>query len=238
MSKLPHSSDCEQGHNAAPYVLGALPDAEDYREHLGGCTACRADVAELALVVNALPASVPAVQAPESLRRRVMAAVRSEADLLHAATEPAVAVSRSPSRPRWGLRTRFAGALAAAAIVALAGVIVLERGPSAHERVTAAQVAASIPGAHAALRQISGHGELVLSGMPQPHPGRIYEVWLQRDGTTQATDALFGVNSRGSATVAVPAGLVGAKELLVTSEPDGGSSSPTGPPLIRVALSA
>jgi hypothetical protein len=238
MSKLPHSSDCEQGHNAAPYVLGALPDAEDYREHLGGCPLCRADVAELALVVNALPASVPAVQAPENLRRRVLAAVRSEADLLRAATEPAVAVPRSPGRPAWGLRTRFAGALAAAAIVALAGVIVLDHGPSAHERVTAAQIAASIPGAHASLRQISGHGELVVSGMPQPRSGRIYEVWLQRDGMTQPTDALFGVSSRGSATVAVPAGLVGAKELLVTSEPDGGSSSPTGAPLIRIALSA
>jgi len=220
MSALPRGSDCEQGHNAAPYVLGALPEAEDYREHLGGCPLCRADVAELALVVNALPASVPAVQAPENLRRRVLAAVRSEADLLRAATEPAVAVPRSPGRPAWGLRTRFAGALAAAAIVALAGVIVLDHGPSAHERVTAAQIAASIPGAHASLRQISGHGELVVSGMPQP------------------TDALFGVSSRGSATVAVPAGLVGAKELLVTSEPDGGSSSPTGAPLIRIALSA
>jgi Anti-sigma-K factor rskA, C-terminal len=124
------------------------------------------------------------------------------------------------------------GALATSAAVALA--IALMTGSSQQTRVTGAKVA--LVGAHASLRQVGEHSELVVAGMPQPRQGKIYEVWLSRGAAPQPTDALFGVTSRGSGSVAVPGSLHGVKEVLVTSEPLGGSQHPTSAPLIRVRV--
>jgi hypothetical protein len=44
------------------------------------------------------------------------------------------------------------------------------------------------------------------------------------------------VTSAGSGAVDVPNSLHGVEEVMVTSEPAGGSAHPTGAPLIRVAL--
>ena len=98
---------------------------------------------------------------------------------------------------------------------------------------------ASVNGASASLHQIGDRGELVVSGMPQPALGKVYEVWLKRGGASpQPTDALFGVTSLGRGAVTVPSSLRGVKEVLVTSEPLGGSTRPTSPVLLRVVLAA
>jgi hypothetical protein len=194
---------------------------------------CQAEVARLQPVVDTLPAAVPSQSAPEDLRPRVLSVVRSEAELFrvagHEADEPPRRGSRW-RRPRGALLAW--GALAAGAAAALA--IALTAGSSQQTRVTSAHVA--IVGAHASLNQVGGHSELVVAGMPQPPRGKIYEVWLGRGAAPRPTDALFGVTSRGSGSVAVPGSLHGVKEVLVTSEPLGGSSHPTSTPLIRVAV--
>ena len=85
----------------------------------------------------------------------------------------------------------------------------------------------------------AGHAELVVSGMRQPPPGKIYEVWLKRGaGAPRPTDALFGVTSQGSGSASVPQSLHGVREVLVTSEPRGGSLHPTSQPVIVVTLAA
>lgn len=238
MSLRDEQPDCERYVDAAPYVLGALEDPELYREHLAECASCQAEVAELQVAVDMLPATVAPEAAPEPLRQRVLATVRSEAELLNAAGPQA----DRPPRPaaRWRSWESFPTAWVALAASAAAVVaIVLNVGSSAHERVTSGRVAASIPGGHASLRQIDGRSELVVAGMPQPPPGKIYEVWLARGaGAPQATDALFSVTSRGSGSVSVPSSLHGVKEVMVTSEPLGGSVHPTSAPLIRVSLRA
>jgi hypothetical protein len=124
------------------------------------------------------------------------------------------------------------GALAAGVAAVL--VIALSAGSSQPTRVTNGHVA--IVGAHASLHQAGGHSELLVAGMPQPTPGKIYEIWLSRGAAPQPTDALFGVTRYGRGAVAVPGSLHGVKEVLVTSEPLGGSSHPTSTPLIRVAV--
>ncbi len=107
-----------------------------------------------------------------------------------------------------------------------------------HERVTVAQVQ-DLPGARASLHQVDNRAELVVSGMPEPALGKVYEVWLKRGSAAVApTDALFSVTSRGSGSVAVPGNLHGVEEVLVTSEPLGGSLRPTSTPVLRVALPA
>ncbi len=237
MSSREESLGCERSVDAAPYVLGALADADSYREHLGQCASCRAEVAELQLVADTLPASVPPIRAPETLLEGVLATVRSEAELLKAAgsrsEEP-----RARATGRRSLRVSLLGAgLAIAATAAVAVAITVGLRSTTHESVRTAQIAASIRGAHASLHQSGSRAELVVSGMPQPPVGQIYEVWLARSSASpQPTDALFGVTSSGSGSVSVPGDLHGVHEVMVTREPLGGTSRPTTAPLLRVAL--
>ncbi len=194
-------------------------------------------MAELQLVADVLPASVPPMVAPDGMRERVLATVRSEAELLQATGSQADLPQRRPGRWR-SRRVSLVGAgLAIAATVAAAVAIAINASPTAHERVTTAQVAANISGAHASLRQTGSRAELVVSNMPQPPPGQIYEVWLGRaSASPQPTDALFGVTNAGSGSVNVPGNLHGVKEVMVTHEPLGGSSHPTSAPVLRVVL--
>lgn len=243
MSSHDANFDCAQCADAAAYVLGALADDElaPYREHLDGCTQCRSEVAELQVVVDELPASVPPIAAPAGLRERILHEVRSEAELLnaagHAADRPAKA-----SRP-WYRRNDFmlgAGAAAAAGLAALI-VVLIAVGSSSHGKITVT------PGkglgvartAEVSLKQGNGRTELLVAHMPPPGLGRIYEVWLVHGKEApRATNSLFSVTSRGSGEVAVPNSLHGVKEVLVTSEPEGGSQHPTRQPVIDVPLTA
>ncbi len=231
-------SDCVQRVDAAAYVLGALEEPKAYRAHLLVCTTCQAQVADLQAVVDMLPTTVPQARAPRALVQCVLATARSEAELLNAtgpeADRPPRRANRWRSRP---MSLAIAGAIVAACVAAAA--IVIDSGAPARERVISAQIATNIQGAHASLYLIDNRSNLVVSGMPQPALGKIYEVWLNRGGASpQPTDALFSVTNRGSGSVDVPDNLHGVKEVMVTSEPLGGSSRPTSPPLIRIVLQA
>ncbi|HXP36858.1 MAG TPA: anti-sigma factor [Solirubrobacteraceae bacterium] len=243
MSHRESDRDCARLADAAAYALGALEQDElaPYREHLEDCAQCRAEVAELQGVVDELPKSVPAASAPAALRGRILANVRAEAVLLNAAGHTADEPSKS-SRP-WYRRNDFmlgAGAAAAAGLAALIAVLIAV-GSSSHGRVTV------IPGkgigvartAEVSLKRDNGRAELVVAHMPPPALGRIYEVWLvHKTGAPRPTNSLFSVTSGGSGEVDVPNSLHGVKEVLVTSEPAGGSLHPTRPPVIAVALTA
>jgi len=232
-------SDCEERDLAAAYVLSALErhEAERYREHLGGCAECSADVARLQPVADSLATSVSPVAASNELRARVMAKVRSEAELLHAAG--AGADRPQPTRPRWrlGRPQAFVTALALG-VGLLIGALALDTGsetPAAH--VTAAQLASMPPGARGVLRQVGTHAELILTGVSQPPRGKIYELWLAREGAQpQATNALFGVTHAGSASVNVPGSLTGVRQVMVTAEPLGGSPHPTSSQVVVATL--
>jgi hypothetical protein len=238
------------GGNAAPYVLGALTDDENeaFRGHLESCSVCREEVAALQVVAAALPAAAPQLSAPPQLKRRVMASVREDARrrAAHGADELAQdrrAPGQVPAR-RWRAgalarlqwRPNLAVATFAAAVIALA-VVAFASGGGAGTRVSRATV---LPrGASASLSVSDGHAQLNILDMPQAAPGRVYELWLKRSASAQPqpTDALFTVARDGAASVGVPGGVSGVSEVLVTSEPLGGSRVPTLPALIvaRVA---
>ncbi|HEY4996384.1 MAG TPA: anti-sigma factor, partial [Solirubrobacteraceae bacterium] len=79
--------------------------------------------------------------------------------------------------------------------------------------------------------------ELVVSGMSEPPPGQVYELWTERAGEPpRPTDALFTVTSAGKATVEVPGGLRGVSGVMVTREPRGGSSVPSAAAVLRVSV--
>ena len=82
-------------------------------------------------------------------------------------------------------------------------------------------------------RTFRKRAELTMRNMPTPPQGRIYEVWLKRDGEQPSpTNALFGVTSSGSAAVDVPGNLHGVTQVMVTPEPLGGSLVPTRSPVV------
>jgi anti-sigma-K factor RskA len=239
MSRPGHEEECDELGQSAAYVLSALEhdEAERYREHLDCCGACSTEVSRLQPVADSLPASAPRVFASQELRERVMASVRSEAALLHAAG----AGADRPQRLRAGWRLRRPQLLTAAVAMGaglLIGVVAIDTGSQAPATdVTSAQLASAPPGGRAVLRQVGGRAELVVAGVSQPPRGKIYEIWLARAGAPpMPTNALFGVTHSGSASVNVPGNLAGVRQVMVTAEPLGGSAHPTSPPIIVATL--
>jgi hypothetical protein len=61
-------------------------------------------------------------------------------------------------------------------------------------------------------------------------------VWTRRGGTLRPSGALFAVGSDGSGVAAIPGGVKGVDEVLVTRERAGGATRPSEPPIIRVRV--
>jgi anti-sigma-K factor RskA len=232
---------CERrAQDAAAYVLGALPEyeLETYREHLHDCAECAAEILALQPAADSLALGVVRVEAPPELRTRLMAVVGGEAELLHAAGHEA----DLPPRRRAGWRARLAPALGATAALAAGlaiGALAIGGSTNTVTKTQTIEAAVAAPGynATAALEKSGSRVVLVLSGMPAPPRGHIYEVWLER-GTQapQPTDVLFSVTHSGGGSVGVPGSLEGVSKVLVTAEPLGGSLKPTREPVIVASI--
>jgi anti-sigma-K factor RskA len=229
---------CERCPDAAAYVLGALEEQElqGFREHLTGCAACSAEVASLQSVADALALGVPRKLAPDSLRARIMATAHSEAELLRAAGHEADQLAPAPRQ--W--RRRLVPALAATAALGvglLVGALAINTGSTTiHTQTQVIRAVVAAPGhnATAELRKVGSHLELIVDGLPAPPRGRIYEVWLLKQGAQAPapTDALFSVTTHGEGSVDVPGNDARVSKVLVTDEPLGGSPKPTRNPVI------
>ena len=223
----------EHWHDATgAYVLAALDETERaaFEQHLAGCPACREEVDQLLPAARALPISVDPVAPPPALKARIMAEVEREASLLAAAGPEADRPGGGARRRRFSLRVpRLVPAAVAAALLVVGiaigvGASQLDGGP---ERTVSAQVSGA-PGATVSLEVNGEEGRLMARGLPMPPSGRVYQVWLKRDGhAAEPTAALFMPSRDGAATASVPS-LKGIDEVMVTDEPDGGSPQPTG----------
>jgi len=230
---------CEHRIDAGAYALGAL-DAEDataFAAHLEGCRACREELRELQATAAAVALAAPQVSPPPALRERIMRDVRAGAELRGAASVP-----RAPARPRarWRalvtVRPAIAAAIACALLALGVGAGLLAQGGGEDTRTLAALVGAR--GASASLRVRGDEGSLVVDRMPSPPAGDVYQVWVVKaDGRPRPTHTLFNVRDDGRATVAIDASLDGVRQVLVTSEPSGGSQVPSGDPVITASLS-
>lgn len=225
--------DC--GQDVAAYVLGALEpaEAEEFRHHLESCAVCRDEVAAFGQVIDVLPMAAPQQKAPPELRRRIMRNVRAQPHSRARRASPLWPLwERLVSRPV--LATGLAAAVAALAIVG--GIELGSTGPGPAKIIRAAVT--GVPGS-AQLRISGGRAELIVSHLPAPPAGRIYEVWVKRPGQPPApTRALFSVTASGAADVGVPGSLHGVNTVMVTQEPVGGSLVPTHPPVIVARLTA
>ncbi|HEX2016253.1 MAG TPA: anti-sigma factor [Solirubrobacteraceae bacterium] len=219
----------------AAYVMRALPDDDvpALEGHLAECAVCRADVVSLQQAVDSLPASTAPMEAPLALGQRIMATVRSEADLLRAAGAGADAVPARRPRRRWtGLSLSPAGALAGLSALAAGvaiGAVALGGGASPTPPRVASVDSAALPGATASVRRTSYGVELQVDHMAAPPRGRVYEVWLARRGQAPQPSSLFEISS---GSVRVSADMRGVTSVMVTSEPAGGSQVPSRQPVI------
>src|SRR5579859_1408521 len=220
--------------DAAAYALGALDscEAEDFRRHLNQCIVCRDELGTFTEVTAALGMAAPEQAMPGGARDRILRDIR--------AGEPALSHS-----PRWRVRpSRFRrfiarprvaiAVTAAATLVGIGAVTFAPRGLSP-SRVIHARVF-GVAGS-AELRLAGSRAQLVVSHFPPPARGRIYEVWVEREGRAPSPQAVFNVSASGAARIVLSSRVEGVSTIMVTLERAGGSLMPTRAPVIVASLS-
>lgn len=223
----------------AAYAIGAL-DADAmaaFAKHLSECDRCRAELHRLAQAVDLLPGAVEQLEPPPGLKGRIMAEVA--ADGVEAG---AGAGAKAPSRRRrlGGSGRRPWLALAGAAAVAAAFAIGIAVGGSENGGgTTTVPVQALAPASAAqvdgALVRDGGDWRLDVARLPRLRGDRVYQAWVMRDGAVEPS-SVFVLARDGTASVAIPQPLREGDQLLVTSEPRGGSPAPTTRPLLSARV--
>ena len=230
----------------AAYVLGSA-DAEEYerlRNHIEACARCRALAARLSRGLAALPLEPEPVEPPASLHGRVLAAAAAaKAGAEQHRSRPRLQM-REPPPPRvWLPGARFAIGAAAALLFgfgAVAGVGLARLGPLRQEPKTAEryQLAGSgqLAGVQASAVRLREAGITVVEfrGLPEPPPGRVYELWLVRADGGAEPGAVFTPEAGGTRALVLTADLSGVTTLAVTVEAGpNGAQAPTQEPLIK-----
>lgn len=222
------------------YLLGALTDLERqaFEHHLESCARCRDEVERLRPAAESLPRSVEQVEPPRSLRTSLMDVVAKEARERPGARVPRRSL---PERllPGGLLRPALVGGALAVGLLAGFGVAQLGGDGAEEVRTFAATVDDQrLPTASGNVK-LEGDGEngaiLRLQGMPSLGGRRVYQAWVQRDGTF-VPQPTFEVGQNGGGAVALPEDLSDAQAVLVTREPRGGSRAPSEQPLLSVTL--
>lgn len=222
----------------AAYSLGALGPAEanELERHLEGCERCRAELRWLEPAVRVLPESVERQEPPREIRDRMMAEVREDARR-HGAT--------APGRRRlsdWlgshgfgsvSLRPAIALAAAALLIVAFAGYEIGNSGSSGSAPTTITSRQPS--GIDVKMTREGDVGTLQLADVHQIPDDRVLEAWVRRDGQVEPVPALFVPNAEGQARTTIE-DMHGVDTVMVTTEPKGGSKSPTSAPIVTLAV--
>jgi hypothetical protein len=220
----------------AAYMLGSLepPEAAAFEEHLAGCDRCQARERWLRASVEVLPSSVEQIEPPPELRERLLETVRSEAGVQPDQERSAPRASRRGMRTWLGsLSLRPATALAGVALLLAAGVVgyAVGQGGGGSETKT---IVAQGPSATGTIVRTGDSGVLRVSNLPQ-HRGRVYEVWLLKDGKP-VPSTLFQVHRDGTGAAGIPDGLDDSTQVMVTSEPSTGSTKPTENPVLSAPV--
>jgi anti-sigma-K factor RskA len=223
----------------AAYMLGSLEAAETaaFEQHLAACQRCQARERWLRASVDVLPSSVEQVEPPPELRKRLMEAIRQEAGETREEGRPIRSARGARGLGRWlgSLPLRPGMALAGVVLVLAAGIGGYAIGNNDSGTTTiAASGTAAAPQTTGTLVRTGDVGVLRVSNLPQRR-GRVYEVWLVKGGKPLPS-ALFQVSSDGTGSAGIPDGLDDATQVMVTSEPGGGSSQPTTQPVLSARI--
>lgn len=251
---------------AVEYALGILDAGEraTMEQHLAGCAACRAHVAEERRVLDALGRSVPQVAPPASLRDRVLAAAVTPAKGAIAAPRPvprarpmrdwliAASVMLMIAAGAWqilSMRERAEQARAMEETARAEQARAIEEAARAEQARAMAVVAAAdlvrfdLSGAgtpaHARALWSHRHGMVFsaegLAALPE---GRTYQLWVISRGAPISA-GVFGVSADGRARVVMPTpdSLTSVEAVAVTVEPAGGMPAPSTTPILAGAAS-
>lgn len=213
----------------AAYALGALEreEAAALERHLADCERCQEELRWLEPAVQVLPESVERQEPPRQLRESLMAEVRADARRFEASPAP------SPSR-RWLLKPAVGLAIVALLVAGVAGYLVGNDGsgegggPSTVVREVGGGITVKMV-------QEGDGGTLQLEGLEQLPPDKVLEAWVERDGEVEAVPALLVPDRNGHAETTI-ADMTGVETVMVTEEPQGGSETPTGEPIMSMAV--
>jgi anti-sigma-K factor RskA len=231
--------------DVAAHMLGALEPAEavELERHAEGCERCQAEIRWLTPAINALPESVERLEPPRELRERVMAEVRFDAAPVDAQADEQAATGLFGRAAAWlrelgsgpmGLRPVVGFAAAVLVVAAVAGFAIGGGLGSDEGGQTSTVVAGKAPGVTAKVVSDGDSGTLHLDNVKQLPSDRVLEAWVQRDGEVESVEALFVPDRKGKASTELP-DMDGVEVVMVTTEPEGGSESPTSAPIVTIS---
>jgi anti-sigma-K factor RskA len=257
----------EHPHDALPaFALGALDadEASQLISHVAACPACRDDVEAWGLVVAMLPYAVPLSDPPAHVKRRLLTMVEAAAQ--PGAAE--LSRGRLGRAQRWmgaaaaaslalalifGLlfmeARRYAGTLTAQIgqrdqqISQMRGQLVRERQEAVFisaDNTVGQPLARGQGGAWGKMYMQPGsnHAVLVVYGLKQPEPGKVYQFWFATE-RNQVPSTTFTVGPEGMATVTLeaPARVDAYAQVMVTLEQAPGSQTPSDEIVLQGRLS-
>ncbi len=238
------------------YALDALigDEADAMRVHLASCAEHAAKGAELRAAASGLYALAEPVAAPPALRSRILASIaetpqeRPGSAASVAAAAPVRFEGRRDRAPRarlqWAPSRSMFGALAAAVIVLVGGliawnVVLMNR----LDRGDAERFARSAPAVHRLeVRGPSGTGAVVyfgdekravvvLDGVEALDSNMTYQMWTLGAGGEPTSAGLLATDAGGRARSVVDIDAAAVSGFAVTIEPAGGSPAPTSDPV-------
>jgi len=218
----------------AAYALDALDEQDElaYEEHLSTCPQCREELAAVRDTAGLLAYGTAAQAPPPALRERILDQARSERTnvipirrhwaLPAAASVAAVAATAAIGLGIWAssLRSDLDGEQEAR--VSLEQVVSVMADPGSE------LVSASV-GSGTLVISPTGAAALVISNLEPAPSGKIYEIWVAEDRAPEPA-GLFqaaGDRTQVALTRPVPKGAT----VMVTLEPAGGTTKPSGAPL-------
>jgi hypothetical protein len=197
----------------------------------------------LTAAVELLPEAVERQEPPPQLRERLLAAVEADARESGAEAEAAKQgilhragswLAGGGSGPRDWRRVAWLGAMTLL-VVALAGYEIGNNGGETGGGGSVTYVSGHSPGVTAEVVREGSSGEIKLAAVGKLPPDRVLEAWVRRDGEVEPVTALFVPNSAGEAST-VLGDMKGVDLVMVTTEPTGGSRSPTSDPIAEVPV--
>lgn len=230
--------------DVAAYVLGALePErAAELEKHAAGCERCREEMRWLEPAVAAIAEAAPRREPPPELRERLLEEIGAETEAAGAEPAPEGGIGAAWRQlGEWlrgagpGARWRPLAAGMAIVLVLVAGFVGYEVGNGGGS--SPATYTGSEGRITAEVVRNGGGAELNLAHVEQLPADHVLEAWVQREGQVEPVKALFVPDRDGNASTSI-ADMRGVEVVMVTREPSGGVSAPTGEPIVQVPITS
>jgi anti-sigma-K factor RskA len=240
---------------AGAYVLDAVSESDRalFERHLARCPACAREIAELREASTGLARAMSA-EPPPALIQQVLELSGRVRQLPPATGASTRRISRAArARTQRTLAPRLAGALAGVLLAAgvVLGVIALhaeDQVSAAHQRAHQIALVLNAPDAVMLTDRVNtgGSATVVMSGrdralvfttqgLPRLQPGRCYQLWLMGPAGDRSAGMLPSPLA-GMTSPVIASGIRAGDRVGLTVEPDGGTSHPTGAPILLMAL--